>query len=59
MSKDKGVKNNKKSAAAKTPGKEKAVSSYKSEGKSSQNTQSSLDVFTSKEETKGAKKPKS
>lgn len=59
MSKDKGNKNNKKSPAAKTPGKEKAISSYKAEGKSSQNTQSSLDVFTSKEETKGTKKPKS
>ncbi len=33
MSKDKGVKNHKKSPADKSSGKTKAVSSYKSEGK--------------------------
>lgn len=59
MSKDKGNKNNKKSAAVSTPGKEKAMSSYKAEGKSGQTTQSSLDIFAPKVETKGTKKPKS
>lgn len=34
MNKDKGSKNHKKAPAKKTPGKDKALSSYKQEGKS-------------------------
>ena len=58
MSKDKGVKNNKKSAAVKVPGMAKAVSSYKAESKSSQNSQTNLDILSTKSDSKVDKKSK-
>ena len=52
MSKDKGVKNIKKAPADKTKGKAKVVSAYKSEGKSSYGSDTKLDAFVTKKETK-------
>jgi hypothetical protein len=52
MSKDKGSKNHKKAPADKSDGKGKAVSSYKSEGKSKD---PALAVFVPKVEEKAAK----
>ncbi|MBK8044880.1 MAG: hypothetical protein KBG02_04955 [Haliscomenobacter sp.] len=57
MSKDKGSKDKKKSPASKTGGKDKAVSAYKSEGKSGAE-KPGLDVFSPKSDSKPAPNPK-
>jgi hypothetical protein len=58
MSKDKGTKNHKKPPADKTSGKTKIVSSYKSESKSAQVSQSSLESFIPKPDQKAGKNKK-
>ncbi|MEP7195920.1 MAG: hypothetical protein ABI851_05330 [Saprospiraceae bacterium] len=55
MSKDKGVKNSKKSPESKTSGKIKAVSDYKSEGKSKDAV---IDIFSNKSDSKSDKSKK-
>lgn len=55
MSKDKGSTNHKKAPADKTSGKTKAVSDYKSEGKSKDPV---LDAFNTKTDPKTAKSQK-
>jgi hypothetical protein len=55
MSKDKGVKNNKKSVAVKTSDKDKAISSYKAEGKSEKTL---LETTSLKSDKKGVTKAK-
>jgi hypothetical protein len=58
MSKDKGTKNVKKAPADKSLGKGKAVSAYKSEGKSGIDKQPALEAFIPKTDSKngGARK---
>jgi hypothetical protein len=48
MSKDKGTKNHKKAPADKSSGKDKAPSSYKSEGKNAIGKQTTLEPFIPK-----------
>lgn len=55
MSKDKGTKNVKKAPADKADGKGKAVSAYKSESKSGQNKQPTLEAFIPKTDAKPGK----
>lgn len=59
MSKDKGSKNHKKAPADHSSGKGKSVSAYKSEGKSGQAGQTTLEPFLPKPGTKpgGGRKP--
>jgi hypothetical protein len=52
MSKDKGTKNHKKAPADKSSGKGKIVSAYKSESKSGQSNQSTLEAFIPKPDQK-------
>ncbi len=59
MSKDKGTKNVKKAPADKSLGKGKALSAYKSEGKSGQGNQASLEAFIPKSDPKAAGNRKS
>ncbi|MBK6619549.1 MAG: hypothetical protein IPH04_08330 [Saprospirales bacterium] len=59
MSKDKGTKNHKKAPADKSAGKTKPLSPYKSEGKSGQSNQPTLEPFVPKSDGKGgSNKPK-
>lgn len=52
MSKDKGSKNHKKAPADKSSGKGKILSAYKSESKSGQDKQATLEAFIPKTDTK-------
>lgn len=58
MSKDKGTKNHKKAPADKSSGKGKILSAYKSESKTGDVKQTSLDAFIPKSDarTSGSKK---
>lgn len=52
MSKDKGSKNHKKAPADKSSGKGKVLSAYKSESKTGQDKQSTLEAFIPKHNPK-------
>ena len=59
MSKDKGSKNHKKAPADKSKGKSKPLSAYKSESKSGQDKQTTLEPFVPKPDPKGGGSHKS
>lgn len=59
MSKDKGSKNHKKAPADKSSGKGKVLSAYKSESKTGQNKQSTLEAFIPKPDVKSGGSHKS
>ncbi len=59
MSKDKGSKNHKKAPADKSSGKGKTLSTYKSESKSGQGNQSTLEAFIPKPDPKASGSRKS